>query len=120
MRSHFYKALLLAGLCAVNAAAISLYDTAPSVGLPDSHAANYSAYARIGYDTNMNASAFDEKASPYVNAGFGASFADYESVDKISYRFNLGATKYCGELPCSRTAAMKKGGLSVAFGITGT
>lgn len=97
MRSHFYKALLLTGLCAVNAGAISLYDAAPSVGLPDSHAATYSAYARIGYDTNMNASSIEEKASAYVNVGFGASFADYESVDKISYRFNLGATNYLKE-----------------------
>lgn len=94
MKSNFYKALLLTGLCAVNAGAISLYDTAPSVGLPESHAATYSAYARIGYDTNMDASSVDETASSYVNVGVGATFADYESVDKISYRFNLGATRY--------------------------
>ena len=94
MKSNFYKLLLLTGMCAVNAGAISLYDTAPSVGLPESHAAKYNVYARFGYDTNMNASSVDEQASSYINAGFGASFADYESVDKISYRFNLGATRY--------------------------
>ncbi|MBR1981327.1 MAG: outer membrane beta-barrel protein [Akkermansia sp.] len=94
MRSYFYKSLLLAGVCAAQALAISLYDTAPVVGLPESHAATYNAYARLGYDDNMDASYTDKKASMYVNAGFGASFADYESVDKISYRFNLGATRY--------------------------
>lgn len=94
MKSNFYKALLLAGMCAVNAGAISLYDMAPAVGLPTSHAATYNAYVRMGYDTNQNASATDKTGSLYTNAGFGASFADYESVDKISYRFNLGATRY--------------------------
>lgn len=94
MKSNFYKLLLLTGMCAVNAGAISLYDTAPSVGLPESHAATYNVYTRIGYDTNMDASSVDEQASSYMNAGFGATFADYESVDKISYRFNLGATRY--------------------------
>ena len=94
MKSYFYKALLLTGLCAASAGAISLYDTAPSVGLPESHAAKYNAYVRVGYDTNMDASSVNEQASLYTNAGFGASFADYESVDKISYRFNLGATRY--------------------------
>lgn len=94
MKSNFYKLLLLAGMCAVNASAISLYDMAPSVGLPESHAARYNVYTRFGYDTNMNASSVDEQASSYINAGFGATFADYESVDKISYRFNLGATRY--------------------------
>lgn len=94
MKSNFYKALLLAGVCAVNAGAISLYDTAPSVGLPVSHAIKYNAYTRLGYDTNMNSSAGSKQASMYVNAGVGASYADFESVDKISYNFNLGATKY--------------------------
>lgn len=94
MKSNFYKVLLLTGMCAVNASAISLYDTAPSVGLPESHAAKYNAYARLGYDSNMNASSQNKEGSLYANAGVGATFADYESVDKISYRFNLGATRY--------------------------
>lgn len=94
MKSNFYKALLLSCGCAVNAAAISLYDAAPIVGLPESHAAKYNAYSRVGYDTNMNASTEDEEASMYVNAGVGMTYADFESVDKISYRLNLGATYY--------------------------
>ncbi len=94
MKSCFYKTLLLSGVLAVKAVAISLYDMAPTVGLPESHAAKYNVYGRLGYDTNSNSSAESEEASMYVNAGFGASFADYESVDKISYNFNLGATRY--------------------------
>ncbi len=74
--------------------AISLYDTAPVVGLPVSHAARYSAYARLGYDDNINASYVDKSSSLYVNAGFSGSFADHESVDKVTYSFNLGATRY--------------------------
>lgn len=94
MKSCFYKILLLSGVLAVKAVAISLYDMAPTVGLPESHAAKYNVHANLGYDTNTNSSAESEEASMYVNAGFGASFADYESVDKISYNFNLGATRY--------------------------
>lgn len=94
MKSHFYKQLLLAGLCAGSASAISLYDTAPMVGLPESHTAQYSVYAHVGYDSNMDALGSNEEGSAFVKGGLSASFADYESVDKISYRFNLGATHY--------------------------
>lgn len=94
MKSHFYKQIILAGLCACSASAISLYDTAPMVGLPESHTARYSMYARVGYDSNMDTQHDDETGSAFVKAGLSASFADYESVDKISYRFNLGMTHY--------------------------
>ena len=66
MKSHFYKQLLLAGLCAGSASAISLYDTAPMVGLPESHTAQYSVYARVGYDSNMDASGSNEEGSAFV------------------------------------------------------
>ena len=94
MKSLFYKQMILAGLCACSASAISLYDTAPIVGLPESHTAKYSAYARVGYDSNMDTRHSDETGSAFAKAGINASFADYESVDKISYRFNLGMTHY--------------------------
>lgn len=94
MKSLFYKQIVLAGLCACSASAISLYDTAPMVGLPESHTAKYSMYARVGYDSNMDTQHSDETGSAFVKAGLSASFADYESVDKISYRFNLGMTHY--------------------------
>lgn len=94
MKSYFYKTMLLAMLGAGSAGAFSLYDTAPAVGLPLSHAINYNVYGRLGYDSNMNASSSDEEGSLYANAGVGASYADFESVDRISYNFNLGATRY--------------------------
>lgn len=94
MKSYFYKVLLLAGMGVSSAGAFSLYDMAPTVGLPQSHAIKYNAYVRMGYDSNMDASFTDSKASAYVSGGVGASYADFESVDKISYSFNLGATHY--------------------------
>lgn len=94
MKSGFYKFLLLSGVCVSSAGAISLYDTAPVVGLPESHTAHYSAYASLGYDSNVNTSHSDEDSSAFVRAGMQASFADFESLDKISYRLNLGMTHY--------------------------
>ena len=73
MKSYFYKSVLLAGVCAGSASAISLYDMALSVWLPQSHAMQCNAYARLGYDSNMNTSFGEKEASCYVNAGVGAS-----------------------------------------------
>lgn len=98
MKSHFYKQFVLACLCASSVSAVSLYDTAPMVGLPESHTATYSVYAKLGYDSNVNTAHSDEDASAFVKAGLGATFADYESVDKISYRFNLGMTRYLSDV----------------------
>ena len=95
MKSYFYKSLLLSCAVAASAGAISLYDMAPSVGLPESHAIKYNVYGRLGYDSNVGtSSSAEDRASLYVNGGFGASYADFESVDKISYSVNLGATRY--------------------------
>ena len=57
MKSNFYKAVLLAGLFAGSAHAFSLYDTAPSVGLPQSHAIKYNTYVVLvttGSNKNVN------------------------------------------------------------------
>lgn len=117
MKSYFYKQMVLACLCAGSATAVSLYDTAPMVGLPESHTAAYNAYVRLGYDSNVNTSHSDESDSPFVSAGLGATFADYESVDKISYRFNLGMTHYLS----SDTKNANDGKNSYAdCGLTGT
>lgn len=115
MKSIFYKAVLLAGLFAGSAHAFSLYDTAPAVGLPQSHAIKYNSYVRMGYDSNMDASYTKETASCYVNAGMGASYADFESVNKISYRFNLGATKYLKESESSGKSMFADCGLSASL-----
>ena len=117
MKSYFYKALLLTGMCAVNAVAISLYDTAPTVGLPQSHAIKYNTYVRLGYDTNVNASSRsqNESASTYVSAGVGASFSDYESVDKLTYNLNLGATKYLASASSQGQEMTSDCGASLSF-----
>ncbi len=115
MKSNFYKAVLLAGLFAGSAHAFSLYDTAPSVGLPQSHAIKYNTYVRLGYDSNMDSSYSDETASCYVNAGLGASYADFESVNKISYNFNIGATKYLKESEGSGKSMYADCGLSASI-----
>ena len=115
MKSNFYKAVLLAGIFAGSAHAFSLYDTAPSVGLPQSHAIRYNTYVRLGYDSNMDASYSDETASCYVNAGLGASYADFESVNKISYNFNIGATKYLKESESSGKSMYADCGLSASI-----
>ena len=95
MKSYFYKSLLLSCAVAASAGAISLYDMAPSVGLPESHAIKYNVYGRLGYDSNVGtAEKAQDRSSLYVNGGIGASYADFESVDKISYNFNIGATRY--------------------------
>ena len=117
MKSYFYKALLLTGMCAVNAVAISLYDTAPTVGLPQSHAIKYNTYVRLGYDTNVNAASRSqsESASTYVSVGGGASFSDYESVDKLTYNLNLGATRYLGSVGASDQKMTSDCSASVSF-----
>ena len=95
MKSYFYKSLLLSCAVAASAGAISLYDMAPSVGLPESHAIKYNVYGRLGYDSNPSTSSYSSKgASAYVSGGIGASYADFESVDKISYNVSIGATRY--------------------------
>lgn len=115
MKSLFYKTVLLAGMFAGSAFAFSLYDTAPAVGLPQSHAIKYNSYVRLGYDSNMDASFKDETASCYVNAGLGASYADFEAVNKISYSFNLGATKYLKESEGSGKSMFADCGLSASL-----
>ncbi len=94
MKSNFYKLLFVAACAAGSASAISLYDTAPAIGLPESHTARYNATVRVGYDSNVEAVHSNETSSPYIKGGLGATFADYESVNKISYRLYLGMTHY--------------------------
>lgn len=103
MKSIFYRIVLLAGVLAGSSHAFSLYDTTPVVGLPQSHAIKYNSHVRLGYDTNMDSSFVNETASCYVNAGLGASYADFESVNKLSYNFNIGATKYLKESSNDKT-----------------
>lgn len=101
MKSFYLKSLVPAGLCAASASALSLYETAPMVGLPESHAAQYFATVNVGYDTNPRGTTNKqkEKASSYVNASVSTTFSERESVDQLTYNVRLGASRYLGNTP---------------------
>lgn len=94
MKSPFYKYGVLLLCSTTGAYGLSLYDTAPAIGLPESHAIRNSANWRFGYDTNSNTSYNRKKGSAYTSAGLSSTFSDIESVDKISYTAHAGATYY--------------------------
>ncbi len=94
MKSPFYKYGVLLFCSTAGAYGLSLYDTAPSIGLPESHAIKNSVHWRVGYDTNSNTSYNHKKGSAYTNAHLSSSYSDIESVDKISYSAHAGATYY--------------------------
>lgn len=94
MKSSILKALALAGLCVPASYALSLYDTAPPIGLPESHAVKYNANLSMGYDDNLNSSQYDREGGGFVKFGVGASYADHESVTHISYNAHIGGTLY--------------------------
>lgn len=94
MKSVFYKSLLLAGVFAPAAAAFSLFDGAPLVGVPESYAVRYNAYLNVGYDDNVHQRPRDEESGEFVRFGVGASYADYESVTRLSYNARVGAQLY--------------------------
>lgn len=94
MKSLIYKVLLIAGLFAPAAQAYSLFDSAPAVGVPESYAIRYNAYVNVGMDDNLHSSPRDEKSGSFVRLGVGASYADYESVTKLSYNARVGAQLY--------------------------
>ncbi len=94
MKTPFIKALLLAGLLAPSSFALSLYDTAPPIGLPESHAIMYSAYASMAWDDNINSSSEDEQSAMRYSFGVRASYSDQESADRIGYKVQLGGRLY--------------------------
>lgn len=98
MKSLFLKTLAFAGFCATTASALSLYETAPAVGLAESHSAQYFATVNFGYDTNPQGTTEKnrKKGGCYVNASVASSYADLESVDKLTYYVRMGATRYLG------------------------
>ncbi len=94
MKSSFLRALLLAGVCTPASYAFSLYDTAPPIGLPESHAVRYSAYINAGYDDNLNSSSTNKRDGVFSQFGVRAAYSDQEAATKISYDVNLGARLY--------------------------
>ncbi len=94
MKTLYIKSLMLAGALAPSAFALSLYDTAPPIGLPESHAMQYSVYAKVGYDDNINSTSRDENDAIFTSFGGRASYSDQEATDRISYNVQLGARLY--------------------------
>lgn len=96
MKSLFLKTLVFAGLTVGSASAISLYESAPLVGFGESHSARYFASVKVGYDTNPQGTTNKQKQAEgcYVNASVSTTFADVESMDKLTYNVRLGATRY--------------------------
>lgn len=80
------------------ASALSLYDTAPMVGLPESQSARYFFSVKGGYDTNPQGTTNKQRKDDgcFVNASLSTTFADVESVDRLSYSARLGGTRYVG------------------------
>lgn len=93
MRSMFLKALCLSALLAGEGLAMSLYDTAPAIGLPESEAVKYTLTANVGYNDNIN-STHKKTSSLYTGASLGTSYSDFESTTKTHYNATLGATYY--------------------------
>lgn len=94
MKSSFLKALVLCGVLSPAATALSLYDTAPPIGLPESYAVRYTANLSVGHDDNLNSSSSNRKSGNFVRFGVGASYANYESVNKIQYNVHIGGALY--------------------------
>lgn len=94
MRLVFLKGLCLPALLAGEALAMSLYDTAPAIGLPVSEDVKYTLNARVGYDDNINSNYRGKRQSVYTGASLGARFADFESSTKLHFDATLGATHY--------------------------
>lgn len=95
MKSTIFKALALSGLLSVSAFGLSLYDAAPPIGLPESHAMKYGVYMNAGYDSNLNnESNGDREDGGFVRYGVTASYADYETVTKKTFTARLGAQLY--------------------------
>lgn len=94
MRSIFLKSLCLLALAAGEGLALSLYDTAPAIGLPESKALQYSLSVNVGYDDNINSSTNAKTKSEHAGASLSASYSDFESTTKKHFSATLGATYY--------------------------
>ncbi len=76
------------------ASAFTLYDAAPALSLPESHAIRYSFNINVGYDSNINSSSVNEKGSLTSSASLGASYSEVESLLQVNYDLRLGFTVY--------------------------
>lgn len=98
IKMMFREYIIVAFGSASLASAFSLYDTAPMVGTPESQSARYFMSMRGGYDTNPQGTTSRKlrDAGCFVNAALSSTFAEVESVDKVSYTARIGGTRYLG------------------------
>ncbi len=83
------------GLPAVQA--ISLFDTAPRVGLPESYPVRWTLSLGVGYDDNVNTinrSSKYHKGSWFVDYALGSSYSDQDSMTSLAYQARLGGSLY--------------------------
>ncbi len=94
MKSYFIKAMVVAGVLAPAACGLSLYDTAPAIGLPESHAVRYNVNVNFGYDDNLNSSSRHKEGGAFAGFSVGASYSEQESITRVSYNLSLGGRLY--------------------------
>ncbi len=96
MKAVYVQALLLSGCLAPSVAAMSLYDLAPPIGVPESHLAQYSVSFSAGYDDNVNSASrhSDQDDGGFISFGVSGSYSDQESAQRISYSANIGGQLY--------------------------
>ena len=95
MKSTVFKALALSGVLAASSGGFSLYDSAPPIGLPESHAMKYGVYVRAGYDSNLNnTDSANREDGGFVRYGVTASYADYEAATKKNFSARIGGQLY--------------------------
>lgn len=97
MKPSAFCVLSLGALLSPAAFGLSLYDTAPAIGLPESFAVRYSASVSVGYDDNLDSERNSRKGGAFTRFGVGAAYADYESVTRLAYNARLGGTFYSKE-----------------------
>ncbi|MBE6419010.1 MAG: porin family protein [Akkermansiaceae bacterium] len=95
MKSTVLKALALSGILAVSSNGFSLYDSAPPIGLPESHNVKYGVYTSVGYDSNLNnTDRANREDGGFVRFGVTASYADYEAATKKQFSARIGGQLY--------------------------
>lgn len=111
--------LVWGGICfAPAAAAFSLFDTAPTIGLPESYPVRWGVSLSAGYDTNVNAvrkSDPNYKASSFVRFGINSSYSDQDSLTSLAYNLNLGGTLYTENVSGSSNQLMSNSSLSLSL-----
>lgn len=114
------RSLLLVGFClgVPTAGAYSLFDTAPSIGLPESYPIKWSVSISAGYDTNVNAvnrSSAQYKESSFVRFGIHSSYSDQDSITSLSYSMNLGGTLYTQNVSGSSNQLMSNSDFTLSL-----